>query len=102
MPVFSAMPPSSLEVSISARATSLRRRALISKSSRETVRLTTRTDSGASARIWASVCRSVPPEAGCVLVTETVTGLPASSVNAPSSLVSVPALTLPLAPPPVL
>jgi len=75
---------------------------LISKSSRETVRFKTRMDSGASALICAMVCRSAPPEAGCGFVTETLTGAPLSSVNEPSSFVSVPALTLPFAPPPVL
>jgi hypothetical protein len=102
MPVFSAMPPSSFEVSMRARATSGRRRALISKSSRETVRLSTRIDPGASALICAIVCRSVPPDAGSGFVTETVTGAPPSSVKEPSILPSAPASTFPFAPPPVL
>jgi len=74
MPVFSAMPLSSFDVSISARATEGRRRALISKSSRDTVRLSTRIDSGARAWICARLWRSAPPDAGCGLVTETDTG----------------------------
>jgi hypothetical protein len=48
------------------------------------------------------VCRSVPPEAGWGFVTVIDTGLPWTSVTLPSSLTSVPALTFPTAPPPVL
>ena len=78
------------------------RRALISKSSRATVRFNTRRLSGTSNLAAATVCLSAPPVAGWGLVTETLTGLPWSSVKAPSMTTSRPASTFPPAPPPVL